>query len=146
MVVGYKVEHYFETLFIDHRKADIDDNLSFFEDKVSLNVILQYTVKLPSDFNYVLENIEKINSVKVIEAMAKILYLSGQINHFIEMINCGVELNTKMQLYDFYIPIKDLERINYWLTLLQIAARNMYDGMKEIRPVHAIYTDGSIST
>ncbi|VTR53239.1 Uncharacterised protein [Serratia fonticola] len=99
---------------------------------------MQYKIKIPSDFNFVLENIDKIKSKEVIEAMAKILYLSGQLNHFVENISYGVELNIKIGHHDLYIPIKDLERISYWVNLLEKAAQRMHDAMKEIKPAAVI--------
>ncbi|CAI1596651.1 Uncharacterised protein [Serratia fonticola] len=128
--------------FIEHRNNDILVQLSSFKknnhEKVSLNVIMQYKIKIPSDFNFVLENIDKIKSKEVIEAMAKILYLSGQLNHFVENISYGVELNIKIGHHDLYIPIKDLERISYWVNLLEKAAQRMHDAMKEIKPAAVI--------
>ncbi len=105
---------------------------------VSLHVIMQYKIKIPSDFNFVLENIDKVKSKEVIEAMAKILYLSGQLNHFVESISYGVELNIKIGCHDLYMPIKNLERISYWVNLLEKAAQRMYDAMKEIKPTTVI--------
>lgn len=128
--------------FIEHRNKDVLDHLSNFKknnhETVSLHVIMQYKIKIPSDFNFVLENIDKVKSKEVIEAMAKILYLSGQLNHFVESISYGVELNIKIGCHDLYIPIKDLERISYWVNLLEKAAQRMYDAMKEIKPTTVI--------
>lgn len=128
--------------YVEHRKHDIGDNLTYFRENelVPLNVILQYRIKIPVDFNYILESVDRIDSKDVLEAMSKISYLSGQINHFVENINDGVELNMRYiekinnvmaEGYTLNIPIKDLERIDYWLTILKESANRMYDAMKK---------------
>lgn len=63
--------------YIEHRKNDIHDNLTCFRNDglVPLNVILQYRIKMPVDFNYILENVDGIDSIDVLEAMSKISYL-----------------------------------------------------------------------
>lgn len=52
---------------------------------------------------------------------------------YIEKIN-----NVMAEGYTLNIPIKDLERIDYWLTLLKESANRMYDSMKKIKPTSAI--------